>query len=1129
MSLLLLAPHLHPGLDNVGLFRVSGSVRVVERLRMQFELTGDVDLEGENDVAATAGLLRVFLRDLPDTLVPEKLTPRFFNIVQGDLERDETLVELKKALDLLPEENYNVLKYIASLLVVVADNEAENKMTAYSLAILFGPNVFRYELTSGMGGLRDMDSSKEVMQLFISHYSILFAEEDEPTPKQFWDKSQKRKSPPPRPPPPKVQSMPSFQTQSLDSDGPPVSLLTTSSSTSSLDYRPVPSPRKIKNVLQVTRSLDRDRADSPSLASAHTHSMSIPLFSPREDLDHNRAHSPFTLESETHSIIESPMITARTNEFVEKTIVQTISEHIFGSMDFNQNSGPLSPNYFNRIADVDNLDGTPVDLPVARPRQTLASKAMTAGNSSNTSSSHQGSRDSQKTPTLDNHISQDFDEVERMDMLTGHKKPCGPPRRTPSRKHRLSSREEDPLDSERQRPGVPSVRTSVGKNQARLSNQFHGLNHSSQGGGSGSPSSGRNKENIGGGRDWSEGYPEAADSLSTLTGGNGEGSSSNNSSTPHTKDPELCSPTSNTAAPLGKARSSARKNEDRALTPQSLSMLNSQESSSTTATIQSPSSTSPTPASNGLVERSPTNGIKLFIPPLDFSTLHEHVDGSEPIPVSKGQFDTQIWIKTNQLTGPEESNVAIISPRSHKLKKRNGIDVLAASLSVDTEAPMSPSANSNCGIFRASTNTDIPPSPPIQQDIYKKHSDDECSYRLRQLTKKISGLKKKIKSFEEAFERQHGYKPSQGEKAAQLDIKKYMNELSKARKDLKSLKETTEKSTRSRHNSGASSSGVEPSPPATPTVSSTLDFILKCLLNKRREAGRPEEVSLMTREQVHEEKLAVQRALLHFEGLHGRPSTRDEKDLMRPLYDRYRSVKRMLAKPVSPRNSLELQTVPEDQMIEIPRYFTQRNAIRIPTALESDGDNFGQPDTGNSLDVGSARASSGWSSRGIPAPSTPTSAGGGEFGLVTQDLGLLREIEQEITEGHSKLRAADEQEEDEEGDEEGGEGGSVEGGSGRPEDGGGSGEGNEDSGGGGGEANLHELSLTELHAEIEVSRGKKKRLRRVLKHFEEEFLDFHGRKVQKEDRYPLQSEYSQYKKVKARLRLLEALVLKHHE
>lgn len=96
-----------------------------------------------------------------------------------------------------------------------------------------------------------------------------------------------------------------------------------------------------------------------------------------------------------------------------------------------------------------------------------------------------------------------------------------------------------------------------------------------------------------------------------------------------------------------------------------------------------------------------------------------------------------------------------------------------------------------------------------------------------------------------------------------------MGELSKARKDLKRLKEDTEK--RSRHNSGASSSGVELSPPTSPSVSSTLDFILKCLKEKRRECGRPEEVILMSRDQVQDEKLAVQRALLHFEGLHGRP------------------------------------------------------------------------------------------------------------------------------------------------------------------------------------------------------------------------------------------------------------------
>lgn len=50
----------------------------------------------------------------------------------------------------------------------------------------------------------------------------------------------------------------------------------------------------------------------------------------------------------------------------------------------------------------------------------------------------------------------------------------------------------------------------------------------------------------------------------------------------------------------------------------------------------------------------------------------------------------------------------------------------------------------------------------------------------------------------------------------------------------------------------------------------------------------------MTREQVVEEKLCIQKALLRFESVHGRPSSRADRDLMRPLYDRYRSVKRLI-------------------------------------------------------------------------------------------------------------------------------------------------------------------------------------------------------------------------------------------
>ena len=50
---------------------------------------------------------------------------------------------MKKALDMMPEENFNVLKYICSLLVVVDEHKEINRMSSYALAIVFGPNIFK--------------------------------------------------------------------------------------------------------------------------------------------------------------------------------------------------------------------------------------------------------------------------------------------------------------------------------------------------------------------------------------------------------------------------------------------------------------------------------------------------------------------------------------------------------------------------------------------------------------------------------------------------------------------------------------------------------------------------------------------------------------------------------------------------------------------------------------------------------------------------------------------------------------------------------------------------------------------------------------------------------------------------
>lgn len=71
--------------------------------------------------------------------------------------------------------------------------------------------------------------------------------------------------------------------------------------------------------------------------------------------------------------------------------------------------------------------------------------------------------------------------------------------------------------------------------------------------------------------------------------------------------------------------------------------------------------------------------------------------------------------------------------------------------------------------------------------------------------------------------------------------------------------------------------------------------------------------------QLIEEKTAIQRGLLYLESLFGRPNSREERDAARPLYDRYRAIKRL----VNRNNSLsgggagELPTILENEALAL--------------------------------------------------------------------------------------------------------------------------------------------------------------------------------------------------------------------
>ncbi len=58
--------------------------------------------------------------------------------------------------------------------------------------------------------------------------------------------------------------------------------------------------------------------------------------------------------------------------------------------------------------------------------------------------------------------------------------------------------------------------------------------------------------------------------------------------------------------------------------------------------------------------------------------------------------------------------------------------------------------------------------------------------------------------------------------------------------------------------------------------------------------GRPYDLEAMTSEQLMQEKEDLHSALLRFEATFGQPETAEEKDLTRDIYDRYRTVKRLV-------------------------------------------------------------------------------------------------------------------------------------------------------------------------------------------------------------------------------------------
>ncbi|XP_036918637.1 protein FAM13C isoform X3 [Sturnira hondurensis] len=343
-----------------------------------------------------------------------------------------------------------------------------------------------------------------------------------------------------------------------------------------------------------------------------------------------------------------------------------------------------------------------------------------------------------------------------------------------------------------------------------------------------------------------------------------------------------------------------------------------------------------------------------------------------------------------------------------------------------------PLLSPRCSIFsqsqRFNLDPESAPSPPSTQQFMMPRSSSRsgCGSKepqtIAQLTKHIQSLKRKIRKFEEKFEQEKKYRPSHGDKTSNPEVLKWMNDLAKGRKQLKELKLKLSEEQGStpkgpprdlsceqpmvpRESVKPEAMGPEPSSSGEETP----DAVWTCLKEKREPLPSQEDSKV----------------------------TKQDKNLIKPLYDRCRIIKQILSTP-----SL------------------------IPTIQEEE-------DTDEDCPQGSQQPS-------LPNPASHIP--GGDHLTFSNEIEpvrvLLPEEKKEIKPPALSM------------------------------------------------SNLHEATMPVLLDHLRETRADKKRLRKALREFEEQFFKQTGRSPQKEDRIPMADEYYEYKHIKAKLRLLEVLISK---
>ncbi|XP_066480413.1 rho GTPase-activating protein 28 isoform X2 [Tiliqua scincoides] len=165
------------GLETEGILRVPGSASRVKSLRQEIEAKFDEDSFDWDQVRNNdaAGLLKMFIRELPSPLFTVEYLPAFITLVEKISKVKLQLQALHLLIMLLPDACRDTAKVLLQFLKKVVTNVRKNKMTLWNVSMVVAPNLFIYKgKRANQEEMLAAATTAHIVRLLIKYQDILW-------------------------------------------------------------------------------------------------------------------------------------------------------------------------------------------------------------------------------------------------------------------------------------------------------------------------------------------------------------------------------------------------------------------------------------------------------------------------------------------------------------------------------------------------------------------------------------------------------------------------------------------------------------------------------------------------------------------------------------------------------------------------------------------------------------------------------------------------------------------------------------------------------------------------------------------------------------------------------------------